>query len=75
MKNKKTRINIYCILLDNLLVDILSKLGFKININEEYKKPADFSREKYSTIRKNWYKKKLYRKYGIVYSLEDILQF
>lgn len=41
--------------------------------NSEYIKPKDYDPNKYSTLRKNWYKKKMYRKYGLVYTLEDII--
>ena len=41
--------------------------------NSEYIKPDDYHPDQYSTLRKQWYKKKMYRKYGLVYTLEDII--
>jgi hypothetical protein len=61
-------------LIDNLATDCLLKCGHTPkNIDNQYIKPVDYSPSKYSTVRKKWYKKKMYRKYGVAYTVEDIL--
>jgi hypothetical protein len=61
-------------LIDNLATDCLIKSGHTPkNLDNQYIKPNDYSPSKYSTVRKKWYKKKMYIKYGVVYTVKDIL--
>lgn len=75
-KKKDGPITICLNICDNTIVNCFNHYNIPVKSipqNSEYIKPNDYHPDQYSTLRKQWYKKKMYRKYGLVYTLEDII--